>query len=122
MAMRYPAARRLRAASEFSRVRAQGASFPAKFVVINVLKLGEGAPWRCGIITSRKVGGAVERNLVRRRLREIIRAANLREGLWIVIIARWRAADASFIELREDWMRAALRAHILEDQPAKANA
>lgn len=116
--MRYPAARRLRAASEFARVREQGTSFPGKFVVVNVLAADSGTPWRSGLITSRKVGNAVRRNLVRRRLREIIRAAPLLDGCWIVTIARWRAAEASFTELRDDWIRAAGRARILQRLPS----
>ncbi|MFZ4768172.1 MAG: ribonuclease P protein component [Roseimicrobium sp.] len=111
--MRFPAERRLRAASEFSRVRAHGTSYPAKFVVVNVLEMEPEVPWRVGLITSKKVGGAVQRNLVRRRLREIVRAADIRDGLWIVTVARWRAAEATFAELREDWLRVAKRARIL---------
>ena len=120
--MRYPAARRLRAASEFARVREQGTSFPGRFVVVNVLAAEPGTPWRSGLITSRKDGNAVHRNLVRRRLREIIRAAPLLDGYWIVTIARWRATEASFIELRDDWMRAANRARLLQRPPSVVTA
>ena len=70
---------------------------------------------RIGIITSRRVGGAVERNRVRRRLREIVRAeyAHLLPGAWLVIVARHRAVKADFAELREEWRRLARRADIL---------
>lgn len=112
--MRFPAARRLRAASEFAKVREHGASHAGRFVVVNVLKVPDGGPWRSGIITSRKVGGAVERNRVRRRLREIIRASALSDGVWVVTVARWRAANAGFEELREDWLRAARKSGSLQ--------
>jgi ribonuclease P protein component len=108
--MRQSAAHRLRAASEFSRVREQGVTRAGKCVVINVLQLPEGGPWRSGIITSRKVGIAVERNLVRRRLREIIRAADLRPGQWVVTVARPTAVRAAFEDLRQDWLRTVRRA------------
>lgn len=113
--MRLPAARRLRASSEFARVRAEGTSFPGKYVLINVLRLPDGSPWRSGLITSRKVGGAVQRNLARRRLREVIRAAMLKNGLWVVTVARWRIAEATFEDLRQDWLRTARRARILQE-------
>ena len=116
--MRLTAARRLRAASEFSRVREQGRAQRGKFVIVSVLPLDDSAPWRCGIITSRKVGCAVERNTVRRRLREIIRAAPLRDGFWIVTIARWQATQAAFDDLSQDWLRAAKRAGILQEADA----
>jgi ribonuclease P protein component len=51
-------------------------------------------------VTSKKVGGAVERNLVRRRLREILRPISLRSGIDLVIIARSSAAQAQFAELK----------------------
>ena len=111
--MRFSSARRLRTSSEFGRVRAEGATFPGRYVVLSVLRTGEDLPWRVGIITSRKVGGAVQRNLVRRRLREILRPSPLPGGLWLVVIARWRAAEATFEELEQDCQKVARRAGLL---------
>jgi ribonuclease P protein component len=111
--MRFPAARRLKESSEFAQVRTGGQSFPGRYVVLSVFRLESCEPWRCGLITTRKIGGAVQRNKVRRRLREIIRATPLQDGFWVVTIARWRATEASFAELKEDWTRAARRARIL---------
>lgn len=115
--MRLSAARRLKASSEFARVRAEGHSFPGRFVVLSVLRLPECEPWRCGLITSKKVGGAVQRNKVRRRLREIVRSIPIQDGVWIVTIARWRASEATFAELHEDWRKAAKRARLLLPPP-----
>ena len=70
-----------------------------------------------GIVTSRRVGGAVHRNRVRRRLREIVRQAQreIVHGVWLVLIARPAAALAEFSALREDWTRLARRSSILAD-------
>jgi ribonuclease P protein component len=113
--MRLPASRRLRRHGEFARVRERGAGHKGRFIVLSVLQLGDGSPWRCGFITSRKTGGAVQRNRIRRRLREIVRAhgARLSPGAWIVTIARPNAADASMQELEQDWTRTAIRAGVL---------
>lgn len=113
--MRLPASRRLSRHSEFARVKANGTSHAGRFVVVNALRTGTDEPWRCAFITSKKTGGAVQRNKVRRRLREIIRAHGLQipDGHWIVTIARWRAAEASFDELSNDWTRSAKRLGIL---------
>jgi ribonuclease P protein component len=119
--MRLTAAHRLRAASEFSRVREQGVSRAGKYVVVNVLKHPEGERWRCGIITSRKVGNAVQRNRVRRRLREIIRSATPREGAWIVTVARRPAVEASFLDLKEDWLRTVRRLGGLKEEKPRAD-
>ena len=55
-----------------------------------------------GISTGRRLGGAVQRNRVRRRVREILRrsANEHRSRLDILIVARRPAVEASFDELR----------------------
>jgi len=70
---------------------------------------------RAGIITSKRVGGAVVRNKVRRRLRELIRASRggFPAGGLIVVIAKPGAAAASFEELRAEWLLLARRLSIL---------
>ncbi len=57
---------------------------------------------RFGISTGRRLGGAVQRNRVRRRIREILRHApnETGQGWDILIVARAPAVDASFDELR----------------------
>lgn len=76
----------------------------------------ENAP-RLGVVTSRRVGGAVQRNRVRRRVREIfrVRQAGLKAGLWLVVVARPGAAEAAFAELREEWLRLGRRLSIFRD-------
>lgn len=117
--MRFSAARRLKESSEFAKLRTEGTSYPGRYVVLSVLKVSPEKPWRCGLITSKKAGGAVQRNLIRRRLREIHRQVPIEDGWEIVTIARWRAKEASFDQLKEDWIRTARRAKILKRSPAK---
>ena len=103
-------------AAEFQRVKAEGQSCNGKFMVLSVLTNPECAGARIGLITSRRIGSAVERNAVRRRLREIVRLHMplLRGGLWLVLIARRGAVPAKFEALREEWLRLAQRASILK--------
>ena len=116
-----PASRRLKRHGEFARVKAGGTGQKGRFLVLNVLQTGGTSPPRCGIITGRKIGNAVHRNRVRRRLREIVRheGNRINSGLWLVIIARWNAARATMEELRQDWGLCAARAGILEHNPAR---
>src|SRR5437762_6525209 len=75
---------------------AKGARVPVGPFVLQVRERGDAAPSRFGFTVSKKVGTAVERNRVRRRLREIVRrnAALLPEsGHDYVLIGR-RAALA----------------------------
>ena len=84
-------------------------------MVLSVLRPITTSTPRVGLITSRRVGNAVVRNRVRRRLREIVRADRvcLLGDLWFVLIARQRAASAEFHELRDEWKALASRAAIL---------
>lgn len=79
------------------------------------MPMDDSEPWRAGFVTSGRLGGAVVRNRVRRRLREIVRSHQdqLRQGFWFVIIARHEAATASYRELEDEWLRLARRASIL---------
>ena len=81
-------------------------------MVLGILK-GQGSePARVGLVTSRRVGGAVTRNGIRRRMREIVRHARpqLIPGLWMVVVAKRLAADAEFGALRDEWTQLALKA------------
>jgi ribonuclease P protein component len=64
---------------------------------------------RVGFTVSKKVGNAVERNRVRRRLREMVRlsqAATMQPGHDYVLIGRRAALRMPFERLVEDFSRA----------------
>ena len=93
-------------------MRRDGVAAHGKFMLLSLLQNAEPGVARVGIVTSRRVGGAVERNRVRRRLREIVRAerGRLAPGMWLVIVARHRAVGAEFAELRAEWLSLVRRA------------
>lgn len=70
---------------------------------------------RVGYTVSKKLGHAVVRNRVRRRLREIYRLneAQFLPGYDIVVVARSRAVEASFQELRDSYLSLARKAGLL---------
>ena len=110
----FPKTKRLTRATEFERVRREGRVTRGPLFSIAVLSSAGGIA-RAGFITSRKVGGAVTRNRVRRRLREIVRRhqSEIVEGTWIVTIASSRAGRATYGTLEAEWLRLAARASIL---------
>ena len=63
----------------------------------------DGPQARIGIATPKTLGGAVERNRVRRRLRELVREhyGSLPSGIDLLVIARPAAAAATWTELRD---------------------
>lgn len=56
---------------------------------------------RVAVVCGRRVGNAVTRNRVKRRLREIIRHAPLAPGWDVVVIARPAAAGALSVEIAQ---------------------
>lgn len=113
--LRFPRSRRLTRTAEFERVRGEGKVTRGHFLSLGVLAVNVGETVRAGFVTSRKVGSAVVRNRVRRRLREIFRRHqhDVLHGTWIVTIASPRAARASYDALEHEWLRLANRASIL---------
>ena len=71
---------------------------------------------RVGVTVSKKLGCAVVRNRVRRRLREVYRLneAKFAPGWDIVVVARSRCIKADFEKLTESYLSLAEKAEILE--------
>ena len=75
---------------------------------------------RIGITSGKKLGHAVVRNRVRRRLREVYRLneAAFQPGWDIVIVARSKAVKADFAALTTAYLSLAKKAGVLvEDKP-----
>ena len=112
---RFPAVRRLKLSREFERVRKEGRAVRGGLLILSVLPVDGEKRFRVGLITSRRVGEAVARNRVRRRLREIVRRNQqaLKGGIWFVVIARRSAAQTDSATLEVEWLHLAQRAGIL---------
>ncbi len=96
-----PSMERLKRRTDF-RAAAQGAKAPAGAFVLQARSRGESGAPRVGFTVSRQVGTAVERNRVRRRLREVVRHAAptaLCAGHDYVLIGRRAALQTPFADL-----------------------
>lgn len=116
--LKFGPARRLARPAEFLRVKEEGRVQRGALFFIGVLEVADERRFRAGFVTSKRVGGAVVRNRVRRRLREVVRQHqhHLRGGIWCVVIARPAAARATYSALKDEWLRLAKRALILRPQ------
>jgi ribonuclease P protein component len=107
--------RRLTRRAEFQRVsrgrRRSSAAFLLQSAPRDAEKTTEKHP-RIGLTVTKKIGGAVERNRIRRRLREALRAAfplEAESDCDYVLVAKREALSRGFAELVDD-MRSAFRA------------
>jgi ribonuclease P protein component len=88
--------RRLSRSAEFDRVYREGRSHAGRHLVLySFPREGDGEPPRLGLSVGRKVGGAVERNKVKRLLREAFWQSEERlpSDHDFVVVARSEAAD-----------------------------
>ena len=113
--LKLPRTVRLTSGVQFAHVREHGRAYRGEFMTLAVADSPKEETARIGVITSKRVGDAVVRNRVRRRLRELFRTNQhqVRSGVWIVTIARAAAVHASFAALQAEWLRLAQRASIL---------
>ena len=104
----------------FRRMYAKGKSAASSTVVLYSRRNGSPEN-RLGLTVGTKVGKAVRRNLVRRRLREIYRLheTELRRGFDMVIVARARSVGATYRELERDFLSACARLSLLEKEDKK---
>ncbi len=98
---------------EFRRVYNKGKSGVSSFLVVYARPNRSGRN-RLGVTVSTKLGKAVVRNRVRRRLREIFRLSQpeLRQGYDVVLVARSRAVNAPYQELTRAYRKCCEKAEI----------
>ena len=99
---------------EFRRLYAKGKNAATPFLVVYARRTRK-TQNELGITVSTKVGKAVHRNRVRRRLREIYRLheEELVRGAQIVIVARTRAAEADYRQLEKAFLHACGKLELL---------
>lgn len=117
--MRLPSHLRLKRSADFAALRQEGRTFSGRALVLSVRRVDLLPHFCFGLITGKKIGIAVVRNTVRRRLREIIRQhqADLAPGYHWVVIARWRAPQLDQAALEKEWRHLARKAGLLPSGP-----
>ena len=86
--------------SQYEKVYRSGIARGDKYIVIKAL-VNNLEFSRFGFSTNKSLGKAVERNRVRRRLREIVRSKHIKPGWDIVFIARSSTVSADYHRLEK---------------------
>jgi len=112
-----PRARRIKQAREFARTKLQGKRVVSGCLVANWLSLPIGSTSRLGVITGRKLGGAVVRTRARRLLREAFRLHQweLRQPVELVLVARSSIVGKHFLEVEKDFLAALRQSKLLKE-------
>lgn len=109
-----PYSRRLRLQGDFNRVYRRGKAERYAWFVLYRCRRGPG-PARVGFSVSKKVGKAVQRNLIKRRFRHAVAPLldQLPGGFDYIFVVRPSAMEASY-----DRLSAQIRRSLLEPKPA----
>jgi ribonuclease P protein component len=98
---------------QYDSVYNKGASLADNLIVLKILS-NRLSYSRYGFSVSSRIGGAVIRNRVKRRLREIMRNTSLEIGWDIVIIARSKAGRAAYSDLKHSVSSLLLKAQVIK--------
>jgi ribonuclease P protein component len=98
---------RLKLRSEFARAKAEGRRLVCGCLIANVLPRPPGQASRLGVVTSKKIGGAVVRSRARRLLRECFRLhqRELARPVDLVLVARPSIAGKKLADVEMDLLR-----------------
>ena len=104
---------------EFRRIYRKGRSAVSPCMVVYCQKNRQGRS-RLGVTVSTKLGHAVVRNRVRRRLREIYRLNSpaMKTGWDIVVVARTRCADAEYRRMEKAFLQACGKLGLMKEAEA----
>ncbi|MGA2029799.1 MAG: ribonuclease P protein component [Verrucomicrobiota bacterium] len=114
--LRLGRAMRLEQSRDFARVRQQGQRFALGCLIANWNQLPDGAKPKLGVVTSKRIGGAIERSRARRLLRESFRLHQheFMQPVELVLVARSSIAGRDFAEVEKDFLTTLRRAGLLK--------
>ena len=108
---------RLKKRYQFNYVYKSGEHYSGEHMVLYVVS-SKTKNIKVGLAVTKKVGHAVVRNKVRRRLREIIKTQvpNLKQNNNILVVARENICSASFEKLSNEFSKLIKKANLINEE------
>lgn len=108
---------RLRKRYQFNYVYKSGEHYSSEHIVLYVTS-SKTNNIKVGLAVTKKVGHAVVRNKVRRRLREIIKkqVPNLKQNNNIIVVAKDNINEASFEKLSNEFLKLIKKANLINEE------
>lgn len=102
---------------EFGKVYKKGRYLPGRYLVLHFIRHGRDYS-RLGVTTGKKVRGSVQRNRMRRLMRECYRLneASIKRGYDIVLLGRDDPQDVKLASVERDFIYLFKKAGIWEDK------
>ena len=107
----------LTGSKRFSQIHRNGSTTANRYLVLRVLA-NDLDQSRFGFLISKRIGNAVVRNRLKRRLREAVRSRRVKSGWDAVFIARKGSERARFQELLQATDNLLQRSHLVDPQEA----
>lgn len=108
---------RLKKRYQYNYVYKAGSHFSGNYMVVYFTP-SKTKNIKVGFAVSKKIGHAVKRNLIRRRLREIVftEIPNLKQNHNLIVIAKENSVDASFEKLKNEFRKLILKADLYNEK------
>ena len=108
---------RLKKRYQFNYVYKQGSHFFGKTMTIFV-STSKTKNIKVGFAVSKKIGYAFKRNLIKRRLREIVYSEinNLKQNYNLIVVAKDNIENFSFDEIKNDFKKLIVKADLLNEE------
>ena len=107
---------RIKQRGDFLRAKAGGERVVCGCLIANLSARPGADSSRVGVVTSRKIGGAVQRSRARRLLREVFRLhqQDLAHPMDVVLVARQSIAGKKLAEVERDFLQTLRRAKLVK--------
>jgi ribonuclease P protein component len=122
--LRFGPEQRVKLGRDFQRTKTQGRRIVNGCLILNWVENAKSATPRLGVITSRKIGGAVVRTRARRLLREVFRRNQHRvaRGVDVILVARNSIVEKRCGEVERDFVEALRRGGLVKKDESGATS